>query len=165
MGMIYFNQLPQTLEEMKMNPLSDLRNPDATAALTVAALCVYPQNPQEAIRMLDFLSGPEPLSTFKKQFLADRFRGKPYIAKSFFQGATPQNGYEPSRPYAINVIQNQYSTNQFSQGYLTLWLQSGGADSPRSLQLRNKPSTGQWFLVDQMLLSDIRIPVAEDPWA
>ena len=42
---------------------------------------------------------------------------------------------------------------------------SGGADNPRPIKLRKKPSTGQWFLNDIQCLSDIRVPVAEDPWA
>ena len=63
------------------------------------------------------------------------------------------------------ITQNQYSTNEYSQGYLTLWLSSGGADSPRQVRLRTKPSTGQWFLVEQMLMVGIRTPVSQDPWA
>lgn len=51
------------------------------------------------------------------------------------------------------------------QGYLTLHIRSGGADSPRQIKLRQKPSTGQWFLWEQFLLSDIRPPVSADPWA
>ena len=42
--------------------------------------------------------------------------------------------------------------------------QSGGADDPRPVRLRKKPSTGQWFLVDIQYLSDIRVPAAEDKW-
>ena len=40
-----------------------------------------------------------------------------------------------------------------------------GADSARQIRLRTKPSTGQWFLWEQFLLSDIRVPVSADPWA
>lgn len=36
---------------------------------------------------------------------------------------------------------------------------------PRPLKLRNKPSTGQWFLWEQQLLTGIRIPEEADPWA
>ena len=34
-----------------------------------------------------------------------------------------------------------------------LLVHSGGADSDRSITLRNKPSTGEYFLRDQMLLA------------
>ena len=43
-----------------------------------------------------------------------------------------------------------------------MWVKSGGADSPRQIKLRQKPSTGQWFLNDIQCLSDIRIPTEED---
>ena len=51
------------------------------------------------------------------------------------------------------------------EGYAKLYLKSSGADSPRPVQLRQKPSSGEWFLWDQMLLSQIREPISADPWA
>ena len=44
------------------------------------------------------------------------------------------------------------------EGYKKFDVKSGGADSPRQVVLRSKPSTGQWFLWDQFLLSGIRKP-------
>lgn len=35
----------------------------------------------------------------------------------------------------------------------------------RSIKLRKKPSTGQWFLNDIQCLSEIRVPQEADPWA
>lgn len=46
-----------------------------------------------------------------------------------------------------------------------LYVKSSGADAERPVKLRKKPSTGQWFLNDIQCLADMRIPVAEDPWA
>ena len=37
---------------------------------------------------------------------------------------------------------------------------------PRPMKLRQKASTGEWFLWEySSILSGIRIPAAEDPWA
>ena len=36
---------------------------------------------------------------------------------------------------------------------------------PRQIRLRTKPSTGEWFLWEQFILSDIRPPKSADPWA
>lgn len=160
-----WNTLPKTLEEMKQMPESALTSPECTAALTVAALCVYPENPDESIAMLDFLRGPRPLSNYDKQFLRDRFEGKPYLARSYFEGATPENNYTPNQPYTLIQVYNPHGKDLLDQGYLTLYFRSGGADAPRSIQLRNKPSTNQWFLWEQMLLAGIRVPKEEDPWA
>ena len=44
-----------------------------------------------------------------------------------------------------------------------LYLQSGGADSPRAVQLRHAKD-GKWYLWEQFLLADIRQPERADPW-
>ena len=161
---VSFAALPANLAEMQALPLADLTQPQNTVALTVAALCAYPANKDAAIAMLNYLKGPQPLSPYDIQFLADRLRGKEYLPLSFFAGATPQNNYTPTQPCTLAVLETPHSRAQINEGYLQLFLQSGGADSPRPIKLRHKPSTGEWFLWEQMLLSDIRTPAAADPW-
>ena len=160
-----FSQLPLSLEQMKSMPEASLKAPEHTAALAIAALTLYPIDKEASLQMLEFLQGPKGLSPYDKQFLADRFRDKDYVPRSYFSGATPENNYEPSEPYTLTFFENPYSRDNFSEGYLTLHIKSGGADSARQLKLRTKPSTGQWFLWEQFLLSDIRQPVAAAPWA
>ena len=162
---VTFRQLPVTLEEMRAMPEASLNEPHHTAALAIAALCMYPVDKEAALEMLEFLQGPRGLTGYDRQFLTDRFRSKDYVPRSYFAGATPQNNYEPSQPYTLTFFENPYSRDQLIEGYLTLYVRSGGADAARQLKLRTKPSTGQWFLWEQMLLSDIRIPVGADPWA
>lgn len=41
----------------------------------------------------------------------------------------------------------------------------GGADNPRSITVRYRPSSGEWFLWEQAVLADIKKPIAEDAWA
>ena len=158
-------QLPVNLAQLQTMPEGTLQKPEYTAALTVAALCIYPIDRDAALEMLNYLQGPRGITPYDKQFLADRFRDKDYVPRSYFAGATPQNNYEPTEPYTVNVFENPYSRSQINEGYLTLHIRSGGADSPRQVKLRHKPSTGQWFLWEQFLLSDIRKPVSDDPWA
>ena len=157
---ITFTKLPMTAAEVA--PGQDAQ---MVAAYTVAALARYETDPAEAIAMLDALRGPRPLNGMDKQFLQDRFRGKTYLMRSYFKGATPENNYTPVQPYRVTVSENTYSRTQFVDGYLTLYVACSGADSPRPLKLRNKPSTGQWFLWEQQLLTGIRIPQVADPWA
>ena len=162
---VSFSQLPVKLAQLQAIPEGTLQKPEYTAALTIAALCIYPMNRDSALEMLNYLQGPRGITPYDKQFLADRFRDKDYVPRSYFAGATPENNYEPSEPYTITVFENPYSRSQINEGYLTLHIRSGGADSPRQIKLRQKPSTGQWFLWEQFLLSDIRKPVNADPWA
>lgn len=162
---VSLQKLPDSLAEMQAMPEADLKDPAKTAALAIAALSLYPKNKDESIKMLEFLSGPKGVSPYEKQFIADRFRDKDYVPRSYFEGATPENNYEPNKPYTLNLFENPYSRDNFNEGYLTLHINSGGADSARQIKLRTKPSTGEWFLWEQFLLADIRKPVEEDPWA
>ena len=158
-----FASLPTNLDELKALPEAAMDSPYKTAALTIAALCRFAEDEAATHEMLDYLKGPDSLSNSEKQFLRDRLTGKTYKSLSFFAGATPENGYAPTAPYTITVSSNPYSFETENWG--TLYVKSGGADSPRPIKLRKKPSTGQWFLNDIQCLSDIRVPTAEDPWA
>ena len=158
-----FTLLPTNLSEMQALPEASMDSAFKTTALTILALCHYEDNPDEAIEMLNFLKGPAEVSTYEKQFIRERLAGKMYKVRSFFAGATPENDYTPTKPYTIIVRETPYSFNE--ENWATLYVTSGGADNPRPIKLRKKPSTGQWFLNDIQCLADIRMPVSEDPWA
>lgn len=159
---VTFAQLPETLDAFKAMPQAQLSTPFDTAAMAVLALCFYPQDANLSLAMLDSLKGPQPLSGYDKQFIRDRFQGKDYVPRSYFEGATPANDYCPAEPYRIKVSENPYSYQE--QGYATLYLQSGGADSPRPVKLR-QAKDGKWYLWEQHLLADIRQPESANPWA
>lgn len=159
---ITFNALPNTLNGLKAMPEASLNDEFTVAALSVAVLCNYENNPQETVAMLNYLRGPRPLSPLDIQFLRDRLSGKSYKTFSYFKGSSPANNYTPARPYQIVVSTTPYSYQQ--KDYATLYLKSSGADSPRPVTLRKKPSTGQWFVWEINYLSDIRIPASQDAW-
>ncbi len=158
-----FASMPRSLTEFQALPETSLDSPFKTAALTVLALCLYKNNVDASLEMLDFLKGPENVSPYEKQFYKERLTGKEYIPFSYFEGATPDNGYTPSLPMTIGIYENPYSFD--NENWATLWVKSGGADNMRSIKLRKKPSTGQWFLNDIQCLSEIRLPKEADPWA
>ncbi|MBR5728262.1 MAG: hypothetical protein IKX39_06395 [Muribaculaceae bacterium] len=156
--------IPQNLQQLMQMPYAALTNEFEVAALTVAVLCNYCQNPQATIEMLNYLRGPRPLSQMEIQFLRDRLTGKPYKMLSYLQGTSPQNNYTPGNPLMVTVMTTPYTYQ--NQDYATLYIPSSGADSPRQLDLRRKPSTGQWFVwVTDGLMPDIRVPVSQNPWA
>ena len=159
---VVFPALPATPADFRALPQAALATPFDTAALTVLALCFYPQDRDATLEMLDYLRGPRPLTPYDRQFIRDRFMDHDYVARSYFQGATPANDYQPAQPYTVVVSENPYSYQ--NEGYATLWLTSGGADSPRQVQLR-KAKDGKWYLWEQFLLAGIRPPESENPWA
>ena len=59
---ITLERLPATVEELAAMPQAALTVPEEVAALTVAALARFPENQEDAVRMLDFLRGPRPLN-------------------------------------------------------------------------------------------------------
>lgn len=159
-----FSALPESVEEMKALPEAAMDTPFKTAALTVCALCAYAADKEIGIEMLNFLSGPKPLSNYDISFLKDRFMdGKYYVPFSYFKGAVPENNYEPEQPFTITIETNPYSYD--NEGYAKLYIASGGADSPRPLVLRMRGEDGKWFLWEQLLLAGIRVPKKDNPWA
>ena len=54
---IIFEAIPMALDEMKVLKEAQMDTPFKTAALTVAALCVYPKDRDESLKMLEFLKG------------------------------------------------------------------------------------------------------------
>ena len=159
---VVFAALPENAAQFKALPQAAMTSPFDTAALTVLALCFYPQDKDASLEMLDFLRGPRPLSTYDKQFIRDRFMDKDYVPRSYFNGATPQNDYLPSEPYTVKVSENPYSYQ--NQGYAKLFVRSGGADSPREITLR-MAKDGKWYLWEQFILAGIREPESSNPWA
>lgn len=157
-----FNSLPKNVQELKQLPEAKLKTPYETAALTVLALTRYEESPEDCIEMLNFLKGPEEVTTYEKQFIRERLNGKFYKTFSFFKGTRPDNNYTPTKPYTITVSSNPYSFD--SANWATLYLTSSGADNPRPVKLREKPSTGEWFLNEIQFLSDIRLPANQDKW-
>lgn len=158
-----FEALPTALNELQALPEAVLDSSFKTTALVLAVLCNFEKNENATYEMLDFLKGPDNVSPFEKQFIKERLAGKYYKTFSYFAGATPENSYVPTKPYTITVTETPYSYPQ--DNYATMYVTSSGADSPRAIRLRKKPSTGQWFLVEIQCLSDIRVPVEADPWA
>ncbi len=156
-----FEYLPHNVAELQAFKEAEMTSPFMSAALSILALCEYENNPEESINMLDFLKGPQPLSTYDKQFLRDRLVQKGYVPRSFLAGTSPQNDYTPSQPYTVTIEDNPYS--YINDGYAVMHFKSSGADSLRQLTMRRKGD--KWYLYNISCLSDIRQPQSQDPWA
>ena len=158
-----FASLPTSVAELQALPEASLDTAFKTTALCIAALCNWEKDANATWEMLDFLKGPETVNEREKQFIKDRLSGKQYKTLSFFKGATPDNGYTPTSPYTITVSENPYSFDE--ENWATLYVTSAGADAPRPIKLRRKPSTNQWFVNEIQCLADIKVPTEQDAWA
>ena len=158
-----FPYIPKDSSELSKLSESCLDSAFKTAALTLLVLCRFKDSPEDTFAMLDLLKGPEDISTYEKQFLKERMSGKEYLPFSYFDGSSPENTYTPKEPLTISVYETPSSFKD--ENWATLWVKSSGAASMRSIKLRKKPSTGQWFLNDIQCLSEIKKPKVLDKWA
>lgn len=159
---VTLTHLPDTAAEFEA---LSRRAPEEVCACFLCALNLYIKDKDAGVAAMDLLRGPRPMTPYDAQFLRDRLRGKEYLPLAYFEGAAPENSYTPAQPYVLNVLPDP-RPQDMEPGYLRLFLRTAGADSLRPIKLRQKPSTGEWFLWEYSSpLSGIRIPAAQDPWA
>ena len=152
--------------------ISNLKRDNAfeVVGLVIHALCNYDsKNENVCFEMLQELMGEyQPISNLFKQQIKDRMLQNDkysFIGKSYFKGANPDNDYTPSNPLSIEVKENPYSYE--NEGYVRLFVKSGGADSDRPITVR-KTKDGNYMLWSDSvlgLLSDIKKPESTNPWA
>lgn len=160
---ITIQSVPTTFDEFSALPQNDLSKPENTCALFLLALHLYIKDTDAGIDAINMLRGPRTLSNYDMQFLRDRLRGKTYLPLAYFEGAVPENNYTPGEPLTLEVLPDS-RPQDIEEGYIRMFLKTAGADSPRPIKLRQKG--GLWYLWEySSILSGIRIPVAEDPWA
>lgn len=161
---VTIQKIPENLQEFE-SLAGAQRTPERICALFLCALSLFDRDRDAGAAAMNLLRGPRPMTPYDQQFLRDRLRGKSYLPLAYFEGATPENGYQPRVPYTLNVLADP-RPQDIEQGYRRVFLKTTGADSPRPMKLRQKGSTGEWFLWEySSVLSGIRIPAAEDPWA
>ncbi len=159
-----FPHFPKSYEEFLPLASELMTQPEGTAALLIIALKVYIKDRETGLEMLNHLHGPRPLSAHDKQFIRDRMMDKPYLPDSYAEGAIVDNNYTPDEPFAVNVEHDPIPS--YEDDMFRVRLHSSGADSPRLVVLRKKKSGHEWFLWEYpAIVTGIRVPKAEDPWA
>ena len=161
MKTIIFEKLLEKASDINELKAYDISDPYNVAALTILALELYARNKDEGIKAINILKGPQPLSGYEISFLNDRFMDKDYVPRSYFEGSTSDNNYQPNLPYTISIYEDSYTYQE--ENYAKLNVQSSGADLKRPIKLRVKD--GQWYLWEQMILSGIKEPKSYDPWS
>ena len=158
-----FDKIPTSVEDF--NGIDAyLREPTFAPAAFIMVMCNYEKDKETCYKLLDILNGPKEFNNFDKSYYEDRFMdGKFYKPFSYLEGAKPDNNYVPNTPYVVHVWENP--NGPIEENYKGLLMVSSGADNKRQATVRLKPSEGNWYLTQEMLLGDIKIPVKDDEWA
>ena len=156
-----FSALPQNADDinalLEVYPQSDKHN---TAALFMASLVRYIENTDDGLAMIDVLKGPQLLSDGDKAFIKERFSDKKYLPKAYFEGAVPENNYEPENPWTLIIYDDSVEA---PDGYSYVNVKTSGADNPRRICMRIKDDNHYLWEYNGVFLS-IRLPAEEDPW-
>jgi len=166
MKRVLLGSMPENLAEFEqLKQKFSTTSPEDVCALFIAALHVLTRNKQDGYAAVNALRGPRPLSRYEEQFLWDRLYDKLYLPMVYCDGAAPGNDYTPAQPLTITVHDDP-RPQDMQQGYMRCYIKTAGADSPRAVTLRQKGSTGEWFLWEYpAIVMGVRVPVSQDPWA
>jgi hypothetical protein len=85
------------------------------------------------------LSGKQP-SPIVLRDLRDRLEGKPWVARSYFEGTSPSNGYALPASLSVRIREQPADVGESSA---KVFVFSSGADSPRPIRLLKSPK-GYW---------------------
>ena len=158
---VTYHQLPQNQADMEALVAEYGREDERrVCAYFHAALVRYPDSADDCYDMLDVLRGPQPMSASEKSFMKERFSDKLYLPRTYFEGATPKNEYQPDEPWAIIIYDDPVRP---PDGYAYTMVASGGADNKRRIVMRIKDGQKYRWEYNGALLS-VRLPASEDPW-
>ena len=153
--LIAFGELPSDERHMKEMDSELFFSPYNTAAMAVAVLCRYGSDPDRAMSMLDDLCGGRPLGLLQRSRLIRGLKERGYIPFSYFEGATTVNGYEPTKPYRIEVYSAQKS--YLSDRRVKLFVRSSGSPDVGSVTLEQV--NYKWYVRGLDIVKDVEAPM------
>ena len=159
--LVTFYELPKDAQQMQsLTDFYGMEDARLVCALFHAALVRYPESAQDCYAMIDVLRGPQPMSDTEKAFMEERFSDKLYLPRAYFEGAEPENEYEPDMPWTIVIYDDPAAP---PDGYAYVSVRTKGADNPRRIVMRKKGDNCYLWEYNGALLG-IRLPASEDPW-
>lgn len=159
---VTFDKIDMSVDEFRDLVKANRKDSFAIAALTAVALCNFRYDRERCIEMLNGLKNPaDPMTERETLVVFERLTGKDFIPYSYFTGAIQYNSFTPRKPYTVIVKDNKFSF--FNEGWAELWLHSTGCPEDKQVRLRQRMSTGSWYLSEQMLVVDINLATEEEP--
>lgn len=150
------SDIPATVEQFKTLQTQLGAEPQCALALQVIAFEMYRRNAtvgEEALRLNNTQVNLNATMPRLKELMneKDAFYCRPYIAAALMKGATPENGYEPVKPYTIEMRVDPAKKYQESQllGGTVIYLQidSKGWDTNWRGAEVVKPQNSDYYVV------------------
>ena len=136
---VSIDKIPATLEEFQTLQAKLGTTPEGCIMLQLVAMEMYRRDKAVGLECLKLNNTSTNLS-FVTSRLNEIFRendsyARPYLVSTYFSGAKPSNGYNPDKPYTIQVRRNPaYPNDERSQslkGYVKYFqVYSDGYDTP-----------------------------------
>lgn len=152
---VEIDELPQSVEAFIALRDRVAEMPQGGAAMMVVALLMYVEDENVGRQCLAIAVDREKLSEGPRGYegwqlrasdiwlLHSQIKDKPYIARSYVEGAMPDNGYRlPEPPYVFEFSDNPHSGNP-ETGTYKVFITSSGASSPRPVTVKRNDE-GIW---------------------
>lgn len=159
-----FSRFPESVEDLEKLGYRPFNDPCYSAAVAIASLCNYENDPEATIDMMAYLNGTEGLTDYERALYHRQLDGMEYKAISFLAGATPDNYYQYEEPIKITIYADKYTYVLGSR--VKLFAYSSGSAAPRAINVRYDEELKKWCVYEHGLLGEMREPgpiLPEDP--
>jgi hypothetical protein len=135
---VSIEKIPASLEEFQALQAELGTTPEGCIMMQLVAMEMYRRDRKVGLECLALTNTETNLSDMKRR-LNELFRendsyARPYLVSACFKGAKPSNGYNPDKPYTIQVRKDpnrQDERSQMLKGYVKHYqLYSEGYDTP-----------------------------------
>jgi len=154
---VTISAIPKTVEEFQQLQEQIGKEPQGAVALEIIAIEMYRQLGKEiGEKCLKICNTDNNVGSVKSR-IKELFRegdsyGRPYQMAAFMKGASPQNGYNPEKPYVIEVFVDKTEKYQESSDYgskiIFLQVKSHGHGVGSQRVYVVKPEGAEYYLVD-----------------
>ena len=135
---VSFSGIPQTLDQFEELQEAIGGEPQGAVAMQVIAFEIYRRNRklgEEAIKLNNTpTNANDCFRQLKERLGNDPNYAQPYLVAALMKGASPENGYQPERPYTITIRVNPglgYQDSQLLDGTIIhLQIYSDGWNTP-----------------------------------
>lgn len=172
MSEVMIDKLPTSIDGFVALRDRLAETPQGGAAIFAAALLIYAQDQALGRQCLALAVARKRLREGAQGYkgwelipqelrrLDERVRARPYVARSYVRGTSPDDGYRlPAGPLRFEVTDNPHS-GDVSTGIFKVFVASSGADSPRPITLERN-NRGVWKATEwSSLTSGVRAPAS-----